>query len=249
MDSAKKMILMDQNALERLKAPLTPSLDRAVSLDNEMGSILKQQDLSDRDKWTAYNQLLQRYLFKTQQAREPVKLSIQDEDAPVATPGIATPNDDPVREQLIQVVPKAYQKKADQLYRLLKRNHNAINWGDNGEVRMEGRRYQGSNIVDLIGDVIRYRKNFQPVHYAAFAALLSELNVPQDLIGNTSRWNLIQKARHTISSLRQGSAERRLHGRLSLRDEEGADDSPASVGDVTPRTSMSGRGRWESFRL
>jgi hypothetical protein len=42
---------------------------------------------------------------------------------------------------------------------------------------------QGSNLVDLVNDVLRKRKYFNPQGWETFGEALREANVPQDLIG------------------------------------------------------------------
>ena len=61
LSNVKKMVVVDQQSLERMKASPTPALTRASALDSEMEGLL-QSDMDAHDKWVAYNQLLQRYL-------------------------------------------------------------------------------------------------------------------------------------------------------------------------------------------
>ena len=46
----------------------------------------------------------------------------------------------------------------------------------------------GSNLVDLVGDVLRNRKTVYPPMYSdAFLQLLADINVPEEFIWNKSR--------------------------------------------------------------
>jgi len=96
MANARKMILVDPTALERLKTVPTPSLPHMQGLDSEMESLLRRQDLNDYDKWAAYCQLLQRYLHKTQEEREPVSLRITEAQQQQGGPDVGAPDTVPV---------------------------------------------------------------------------------------------------------------------------------------------------------
>ena len=73
-----------------------------------------------------------------------------------------------------------YQKKTDE---------NIISWSPtNGEVSIRGRRLEGSNIADLVGDVMRSSsskssKRENP-NRVAFIDALVEMNAPETLIKN-----------------------------------------------------------------
>ena len=45
----------------------------------------------------------------------------------------------------------------------------------------------GSNIIDLVNDVIRHHKGSEPTGWQAFAEGLREMNIPQDVIRNRER--------------------------------------------------------------
>ena len=47
----------------------------------------------------------------------------------------------------------------------------------------------GSNIADLVNETVRARKmSDEPKGWSVFARALKESNVPQELIGNKTRW-------------------------------------------------------------
>ena len=58
-----------------------------------------------------------------------------------------------------------------------------ISWNEKGELKNKGETVQGSNVVDLINDVLRKRKYFNPQGWETFGEALREANVPQYLIG------------------------------------------------------------------
>ena len=54
-----------------------------------------------------------------------------------------------------------------------------------GELVFEGEVIKGSNIMDLVNDVLRNRKSFDHLHgWRQFARALPQSNVPRDLVGN-----------------------------------------------------------------
>ena len=47
--------------------------------------------------------------------------------------------------------------------------------------------------MDLVNDMVRQRKSFQPHGWREFARALRQDNVPQDLIGNKERWDWMHR--------------------------------------------------------
>jgi hypothetical protein len=60
--------------------------------------------------------------------------------------------------------------------------------GDVDTLKYKGETVRGSNVVDLVNDVLRKRKYFNPQGWETFGEALREANVPQDLIGHEDRW-------------------------------------------------------------
>ena len=80
--------------------------------------------------------------------------------------------------------------KAGLLVRKMKADPN-IAWSEKGEPKYKGKTVRGSNVVDLVNDVLRKRKYFNPQGWETFGEALREANVPQDLIGHEDRWKYI----------------------------------------------------------
>ena len=49
-----------------------------------------------------------------------------------------------------------------------------------------------TNITNLVGDSLKYRKNNKPKGYEIFTKGLSEINLPEDLIRNPERLQLFK---------------------------------------------------------
>ena len=76
-------------------------------------------------------------------------------------------------------------------------NNNNLTWDEQGVVSYKGKRIHGSNIIDLINDAIRQRKGVKPRGWKTFSKALHESNIPQEVIGNSSRWKWMQKSHDT----------------------------------------------------
>ena len=55
---------------------------------------------------------------------------------------------------------------------------------DNGQLVLEGSIVPNSNIVDLVNDVMRKRKGFNPEHSNTFAKAFTKFSVPEDYVRN-----------------------------------------------------------------
>jgi hypothetical protein len=89
--------------------------------------------------------------------------------------------------------------KAELLVRKMKADPN-ISWSEKGELKYKGETVRGSNVVDLVTDVLRKRKYFNPQGWETFGEALREANVPQDLIGHEDRWKYITQTKRTPRS-------------------------------------------------
>ena len=60
-------------------------------------------------------------------------------------------------------------------------------WNHRGELKYNGEygnTLPNTNITNLLGDSIKYRKNNKPKGYEIFTKALSDINLPEELIGN-----------------------------------------------------------------
>ena len=128
-------------------------------------------DLDDRTKITLYNQVLQRYnVLSDKHVKEPVRVVAVNESMSAAASGVGSGaglGPGPVAEgavrapssgieaDVMDTVPKTMQTKARRLIDHLKRD---ITWTAHGELIHEGVPVAGSNVVDLVNDLLRMRK-------------------------------------------------------------------------------------------
>ena len=192
MNYVKKMILVDPKRLSTAASEPTietdPHLQVLRQLHREMQDVLNNTDTNDLDKVTAYNQILQRYLEYQEKYKRPkpvpVSLSHQSEYATAST-GVMT-----VLDELLRVVPKNTRKQAEALLLRIK-DHPDMSWNTRGEFMYRGSAINDSNVVDLIGDLMRSRKSVTrpPQGMDMFLTALKDTNTPRELILNRHRYD------------------------------------------------------------
>ena len=208
MEHARKMALVDPRMLDTLRSPPPPTdtLGKKVqALDDEMKTILDRKDLDDRTKVTLYNQVLQRYnVLSDKHVKEPVRVVTVNESgtgvgagvaegvigAPAPAPAPTTTSTSGIEADVLDTVPKTMQGKARRLMERMKRD---IVWTARGELIHEGVPVAGSNVVDLVNDLLRKRKT-DPTGWQPFARQLRAMNLPMELVGNVTRRAYIRQA-------------------------------------------------------
>lgn len=177
MNRAKKMVLISPETLQRLNTPIK---DNPIdTLDSDMSSVLHAPELEDRTKWTQYAQLLQRRQHYLDQLRQPVEIPI------VETPTMKEYNES-LREEILKALPKAFKTKGELLFKRLC-DCESIKWDNQGRVCINNKILAGSNITDLVCDVIRSKKSGAPTGWKEFLEALRIINIPQEFIGNPQR--------------------------------------------------------------
>ncbi|KAK3929730.1 Putative uncharacterized transposon-derived protein [Frankliniella fusca] len=154
-----------------------------------MENIMRKKYADDSLKWKLYNEALQRYLhFKGEQTK-PVEISISSVNG-------EENETTSIREQLAEALPKTYKAAALRLYDYLSRADSKVTWDSSGVVSLNNQPVPHSNIIDLISDLTRSRKNFEPIGKENFVKALSLTNIPLELIPNEKRRNAIILARN-----------------------------------------------------
>ena len=82
----------------------------------------------------------------------------------------------------INVLPISYRERGKQLLQRLKTSGKV---NEQGQLLYNGQPVEGTNIVDLLDDVLRRRKTNAPTGWDEFSNTLQELNIPKSWIGNT----------------------------------------------------------------
>lgn len=208
MSQAKKMILVDPETLERLHQQSSSSVKNKMNgLDQEMDKIINDRHLTDSEKWTHYNQILQRFLHFNHEIRQPLHIPIVSaESVPSNRSEISSqslPKVDHIKYQTLQALPKLKRNVGELLYDTLTKS-DKVTWDEQGRVTVNGRELVGSSITDLISDVVRDRKTSNPEGWTAFSEVLYEMNIPQEYIQNSRRREFIALRRQGKSTPPRG---------------------------------------------
>ena len=205
-DYFKRMVLVPEGMLNTIQQyqqqQITPETKNLVRLDNQMETILQDKTQSDDDKAREFSQYLQRYLTmydKVKTRSLPSSLeqaAMENTENEARAEAIATEDGTTRTEQeIIDSVPVTFKSRAQNLLRKLKSHPDKISWDDHSQLVLDGTTVPGSNMVDLVNDVLRPRKNFSPKGYEAFVQGLAEINTPEDFIRNEARRKLLLEYR------------------------------------------------------
>ena len=189
MTNVRKMALVDPRLLETLRNPMQPPVDTTLrDLDADMTSILDRTDMEVSDKVRLYNQALLRYNGMTKtRANKPTRVIVVPEQKVVNGEAGEAGHDS--AGEIVATMPKSLRTKALMLTARLKK---MVDWNDRGELLHEGVAIPGSNITDLVHDLVRKRKTFEPVGWQQLTSQLRGSNIPMELAGNAARRQHIQ---------------------------------------------------------
>ena len=177
MAHVRKMALVDPRLLETLRTLIQPLIDSNLcDLDSEMTSKLDKTGMDVSEKVRLYNQALLRYNDMAKiYATEPTPVVVVKEKETPATTDIMG--------EVVTTLPKALQENGRQLVSRLK----TAQWNDRGELLHEGMVVLGSNVVDLVHDLLRKRKTSDPIGWQQFGSQMCAANIPMELVGNIAR--------------------------------------------------------------
>ncbi|KAI8496780.1 hypothetical protein Bbelb_254350 [Branchiostoma belcheri] len=204
MEYGRKMALVPQELLSTIQAKqqeeMTPLVKSALSMDDQMRDVMSRQDLADDEKATLYQQLLQRYLtYRDKRRAEPVSVRLvtsnstpdatvtatnnvaKDEGSTTsASTASATGKED---EAILAAFPKNMKARAQQLLNVIKhKGGDILDYNQHGELLYDKQVVPGSQISDLLRDVIQRRQNFNPIGWRAFSRGMARLNTPEAAI-------------------------------------------------------------------
>ena len=174
-----------EEQIQKPRLPPNPNVSATASLQRDLSSVMVNEDLSEAEKSQLYGQTLHKFKTAHQKALKETSLFSPSD-----------PSSSKMNQLVIDSVPSTMKRKAQLLVSLLKNNPN-VSWEDDGTVKLYGKSIPGSNIIDLVNDVIRHRKGSEPTGWQAFAEGLRDMNIPQDVIGNRERWDWMHRAPET----------------------------------------------------
>jgi hypothetical protein len=102
-------------------------------------------------------------------------------------------------------LPKTYKTKAEQLLEFISKTKK-VKWDDTGEVSVENRPIRGSDINDIVLDLIRPTK-LEPTGWQQVGRVLAQSNIPRSLVTNVQRrkriFDSVSDGEHSYSKKRQ----------------------------------------------
>jgi hypothetical protein len=184
MERSKKMVLISPDTLERINEGQHPYTKSVSSIEAQLDHVLNETTLPEYDRWVKFVEIFQKYRQKLQEHNNPIKVDIIEIEKD------AIQKNQPNSDRIVNEVPARYQNKARLFLDRLRDSD--ISWNNGGIVLIRGESIQGSNISDLINDVLRNRKDTNPQVWELFANELHRINIPFELIENISRKSYIR---------------------------------------------------------
>lgn len=180
MEHTRKMVLVPQEVYNAMKYSESKShtepKDKAVK-------ILEDSSLPADHKMRLYNHELQKTLdTKRKQVVAQVEMTPDHHHG------------DLIEKEVIHSLPRTLQVKGKLLLERLRANN--VSWSRTGELVIDSKQIDGTNVIDLVNDILRNRKHSSPYGWEIFANKLAKLNTPQELVVNKARWNYISKRKN-----------------------------------------------------
>lgn len=171
-------------------------------LDESIQSILGSSGVSDKDKVVQYHEALQKYLQLHKHEANPTSIHLRVSEQPStesmggdAHPQSETEHTGSMREDVLKMLPVTLKHKGKLLMDHIFKQPEDANWRWNarGELVFDGRVIDGSNMIDLMYDVLKDRKMVKPTGWQYFLHVLRDINVPESLIMNKDRRETLQQ--------------------------------------------------------
>ena len=183
MEYSRKMVLVPQEVYDAMmNNKFQPGSEHINNPEDKLHTLLEDKKIPTDYKMKLYNHELQKVIDNKQKFKE------KDEEEEEV---YSTHQGNMIEKELLESLPRSLKIKGKLLLERLKANN--ITWNAAGELIIDSVKYHGTNIIDLVNDVMRNRKYSAPFGWQTFADQLIRLNVPQEMIVNKSRWNYILK--------------------------------------------------------
>ena len=138
-----------EEQIQKPRLPPNPNVSATASLQRDLSSVMANEDLSEAEKSQLYGQTLYKFKVAHEKALK--------EQSSKLLPSLAkttTSTHSKINQLIVDSVPKMFKRKAQLLLSILQDNPN-MSWDEDGTVKLYGKPIQGSNIIDLVNDVVR----------------------------------------------------------------------------------------------
>ena len=180
-----------QQQQQRPQLPPNPQITQTSDLLKDMKEVLRQENISESEKAQLYGQTLHKFQTAHKKALRPAGNKEEVVHRPT-TEGEADHRPHTLRDRIVESVPVTMRRKAKLLLSMLE-EHPHMSWNEQGHLEVHGKPIPGSNMIDLVNDVLRHRKGSSPRGWEEFSKGLRDMNVPQEYIGNKQRWSWMQR--------------------------------------------------------
>ena len=178
---------------------------------NEIINLTSIQD--DREKYGMYQQALKRFMYY-KKYYDTKKIHVSGVNTPGDINEVNRVNNDEdtyeenCNESIVNRVPQKLQFKAKMLLQRL-HDFGDVTWDDRGKNTIDSSTVEGENIVDLINDAVRNRK--QPLSNGSgqwFAQAFRKANIPREFIVNDKIWQLVSSPQSDDEETQQSDSEK-----------------------------------------
>ena len=165
-----------------------PEKNELIKSEEEMQNIWNSS-VPPHEKVKQFTEELHKFRSLLKTMAEPVKVQIHQQAERVKPCYDTSTQKSTINEidgTIIQGLAKANHKKGSILLDFLKIHPDKFMWNEKGEMIYQGKIFYGSNMRNLISDVVKNRTkpSSQTFHESAFVKALADLDVPKDLMKN-----------------------------------------------------------------
>lgn len=184
MKSVSKLALVDP----RLVAHESPLDDVLSELERDMTDITQTRNMTIHEKVRKYNQRLQDFLNFKEQSRKPLRVEIEE-----------IPRESLPAKEILQNLPVNLRERGARVLDII-RSSDILSWNAKGELVSAGEAIRGSEIVELVNDVLRQRR-YPPVGFEELYKEFKRKNVTKQLVLNKNGHKLIARNLVTPSKI------------------------------------------------
>ena len=187
MQHSTKMVLVPHGMMQQQRNETLPIRVQMSNLDIEMRKVLENSHLPTDAKLAEYNQILHHFRKLQEEQQQPHKIEMiekqaKSEDNEEKQKTEKSPHDED--KTILMGLPHKNRKNAELLLQYVRKNPH-LKFNERGEMLVDGKRFVGPHLVDLIHYFSRDRPTKTTVKGAeAFANALYKENVPKESIAN-----------------------------------------------------------------
>jgi len=187
---ASKMILVPEEVWKKINTNSGEKIINTLDdLENQISILLNSEKFSDCEKIQLINHLQNRY-NKINNGLKSLNSDAISEDEKYFDIK-ENVNKNKIREEILEAFTKTTKKRGEQLFNFLEKS---IIWNEKGELVINNKKIDNSNIIDLLLLTVSNKSKFDYITgINEFTELLHNINVPRHFIVNNKLKKLIDK--------------------------------------------------------